>query len=546
MKNIVVIPARGGSKAVPRKNLRPLNGKPLIAYAIKAALDAKEVHRVVVSTEDEEISLFAKRFGAEVIGRPENLAGDNVTLDPVVVHTSEEAERKWNETYTYIVTVQPTSPLVMGNDIDRGIRKIAEEGSDTLISVVEDKHLRWEKRGQYLVPAYEKRVNRQELPETFHETGAVIVCTRQQLNMGSRIGKNISILVIDKFRSIDIDTYYDFWVAEMIMQRKRIMFVAIGNSGTGMGHVYRAVMLAHELIHHEIIFVCKTDDDLAKQFIGAQNYTVVGSTKEHLIETIISLKPDMVINDILDTSSDYILTLKKAGMKVVNFEDLGLGAETADLVINALYPTRFPQDHIKVGPSYFCLRDEFLHINRRDRSGDVKTFLIAFGGVDEGNLTCLVLEAAAVELAKRQILIHVVLGPGYRHHGKLNELIELLGLENINVIKSTNKISEYMNASDIAITSAGRTVLELASICVPMVVIAQNAREMTHRVASSDNGIIHLGHRNDVTGDLIRDAVVRLIEDAGMRERMVRKMRRLDITDGKKRVVQEIMTLLRT
>ncbi|MGH8630308.1 MAG: cytidylyltransferase domain-containing protein, partial [Burkholderiales bacterium] len=110
---LAVIPARGGSKGIPRKNLRPLAGKPLIWYAIQACLAVRPRMRVVVSTDDEEIALFAERFGAEVLQRSPALAGDEVTLDPVIVHVVQQSEERWRERYEVIVTVQPTSPLLL-------------------------------------------------------------------------------------------------------------------------------------------------------------------------------------------------------------------------------------------------------------------------------------------------------------------------------------------------------------------------------------------------------------------------------------------------
>ena len=173
-KNVVaIIPARGGSKGVPRKNLRPLLGKPLIAYSIGSSLEAKNVNRVVVSTEDEEIAMFAERFGAEVIMRPAELATDHATIDPVVQHAVCEAEKRWDEHYDIIVTVQVTSPLLCAEDIESVVAMFDDPSVDTVISVTDDRHLRWEERQGEIFPLYENRVNRQELPPTYRETGAI-------------------------------------------------------------------------------------------------------------------------------------------------------------------------------------------------------------------------------------------------------------------------------------------------------------------------------------------------------------------------------------
>ncbi|SHK68306.1 CMP-N-acetylneuraminic acid synthetase [Desulfatibacillum alkenivorans DSM 16219] len=543
-KVLLVIPARGGSKGIPRKNLRPLCGKPLIAYSIKAALQSKLVTRIVISTEDEEIALFAKRFGANVLMRPSDLADDNVPLDPVIDHACIESEKKFKEKYDIIVTVQPTSPFITGVDIDQIIEKLLEKLPDTVLTAVEDCHLRWGDCSGKPTPLYSKRVNRQFLPMQYKETGAVIACTKEQLQTGSRIGENILLHIMDEQRSIDIDTYHDFWLCEMILKQKRIVFVVIGNHEIGMGHAYRGIMIANELIRHDIVFLCHEEDDLAQEIIRKNNYRMKTTSREQLLEAIFALDPDMVINDILNTSADYILALKKKGIAVINFEDMGLGAETADMVFNALYPHQIPKETILVGPKYFCLRDEFLHISKRQKRNNVKKVLLTFGGVDEGNLTCRVLLAIFPYLKAKELSVDIVLGVGYRHTNDLKNTLLTIPSESVSVIKNTSKISEFMNNADLAITSAGRTVLELASLQVPTIVIAQNFRETTHSMASSQNGFINLGFRKEISDAEILHAVKRVVEDFELRTVMCKKMESLDLKNGKKRVVANINSIL--
>lgn len=114
MKLLAVIPARGGSKGIPRKNIRLMNGKPLISYAITTLLACKESYDIdiVVSTEDEEISNISERYGAEVLMRPKELSEDDITLDPVVYYTLCMCEKNKNCIYDYVLTIQPTSPTL--------------------------------------------------------------------------------------------------------------------------------------------------------------------------------------------------------------------------------------------------------------------------------------------------------------------------------------------------------------------------------------------------------------------------------------------------
>jgi spore coat polysaccharide biosynthesis predicted glycosyltransferase SpsG/CMP-N-acetylneuraminic acid synthetase len=545
IKTLVIIPARGGSKTIPRKNLRPLNGKPLIFYAIKACLNAKKSDRIVVSTEDNEISLFSKRFGADVLKRPNNLSNDQIPLDPVIVHAVEFCELKWNEKYNNIVTVQPTCPLLLSSDIDTVVTRLRDEPIDTIISVCIDKHLRWKIVNNEVTKEYDERVNRQFLPDVYRETGAIIACRRSVLKENTRIGKEIALHIIEPSRSIDIDTYHDLWLCELILKRKKIVIAVAGNSTIGMGHVYRTLMLANELIQHEIVFVCKEGDHLAINHISQYNYKVFISSADECTKKILSLNPDMVINDILDTTADYIVKLKRFVPYVINFEDMGTGAETADLVINALYPYNIPKKHIVVGPKYFCLRDEFLHITKRTEKNSVNNILISFGGVDEGNLTCRLLPIVWEKVKDRKIEINIVLGPGYSHHEKLSKIIGRINTTQINVIKATKKISEYMNIADLAITSAGRTVYELCSLEVPTMVISQNVRETKHTFASSENGFINLGLHSEINDKTIMDSLTMVLNDRDLRKVMIEKMNSYDLREGKKRVIEMINGFLR-
>lgn len=542
---LIVIPARGGSKGVPRKNLRPLCGQPLIAYSVKAALASRKASRVVVSTDDDEIAMFASRYGAEVVRRPEELSTDKVPLDPVIIHAAGECEKKFGEKYGLVLTVQPTSPLVRGADIDGAIDVLGMDGVDTVISAIDDRHLRWVVRDGGCVPEYSARVNRQQLPPAYKETGAVIGCKRHVLATGTRIGASVQLYVVPHERSVDIDSYNDFAFCEFVLKKKRIVMAVIGNPEIGMGHVYRAALIAGEMINHEVIFLCSEEDPLAIKSISSHNYRVETYSGGDRLKAILDLAPDMVINDILDTSSDYVVALKKSGITVVNFEDMGLGAEVADLVINALYPHQLPRANILVGPRYFCLRDEFLCLpGERTFNREVRRILLMFGGVDENNLTCRVLELIAPELENREIGIDVILGPGYLHHEKLEALKRRLGSPSLNIVVNTPQVSEYMYKADLAITSAGRTVLEMASLAVPMIVISQNTREMTHSFASSENGVINLGIWRDVSDDDIVRTVERVIEDAALRDDMVTRLRKVSFRDGKKTVIKLINGLL--
>ncbi|OPK10881.1 cytidylyltransferase domain-containing protein [Pseudomonas sp. VI4.1] len=545
MKVLAVIPARGGSKGIPRKSIRPLAGKPMIYYAIQACKNAIGIDRVIVTTDDDEIALLSERFGANIIMRPQSLAIDSATLDPVIAHATEAAEKKYNEHYDIIITVQPTSPLVLPIDLEHALDFFRNTSVDTVLSVVDDRHLCWTINEGKPQPTYTARVNRQQLPKNYRETGAVIGCTRNQLKSGSRIGNNTSLLEIPQRRSFDIDTFEDLYLCESILKRKRVVFSVVGYPEVGLGHAYRATMLAHELVNYDLYFVCENKSKLAGEHISKHNYNVHYSPDGKLFETIKGLAPDLVINDILDTSEEYIKNLKSTGCRVVNFEDLGAGYPYADLVINALYPGSLPVPHALVGPEFFCLRDEFLYTPEPLNKQSVDRILITFGGVDEGNLTARITNLIAPICIEKNIALDIVTGPGYSHQSELSEVISTHSDANITLASSTSRISDFMYKADVAITSGGRTVLELASLLVPTIVICQNERETTHSFASEENGIINLGYRLDTSDvDIVRN-IRTLVENDIARLHMISKLRALDLSQGKKRVISQITSLIK-
>lgn len=545
MNVISVIPARGGSKGIPRKNLRPLAGKPMIYYAIEACRKSKGLDQIIVTTDDQEIALFAERFGARVIMRPENLADDATTLDPVIKHAVEEVEALDGCRFDLVITVQPTSPLIRSTDIERCLDLFHHnQGIESVLSVTDDRHLCWTIENGKPVKSYRERVNRQRLPENYRETGAVIACRREQLSSGSRIGKEVALLEIPQDRSFDIDTVSDFYLCESILIRKRIVFVVIGYPEVGMGHAFRATLLAHELVKHDIHFICEESSQLAAEHIKSQNYNVHCVQSSELINTLRSLNPDLVINDVLDTSVDYISSIKKLGCRVINFEDLGEGALEADLVINALYPQQLPSENVRIGPDYFCLRDEFIYAPERSFSRDVKRVLITFGGVDEGDLTSRVLSAIGDLCIEQGIGIDIVLGPGYRHMESLSKVIKRYQKDRVHIVRNTTRISDYMINADVALTSAGRTVLELTATQTPMIVICQNKRETTHIIASSTNGIINLGLHSDISNVEVLSAFRKLIGDQNLRITIHQKLANMNLSDGKRKVVESIEKFL--
>lgn len=231
LKILVVIPARGGSKGVPRKNIRDLNGKPLIAYAIEAALSVRErLHRVVVSTDDAEIAAIAKEYGADVpFMRPAELATDTAASLPVVQHALSEVEKMDGVRIDWTILVQPTSPFILGEDIARAIDLAGHAGATSVVSVREamEAHPLLLKviEGGRLRPYIEgapEAVRRQDLSPPVYRRNGCIYMTRRDVLMeeGDLYGDTIIPYIMPPERSLDIDTEMDLKLASIMMKER--------------------------------------------------------------------------------------------------------------------------------------------------------------------------------------------------------------------------------------------------------------------------------------------------------------------------------------
>jgi len=226
---LALILARGGSKGIPKKNIKQLCGKPLIAYTIEAAFNSECINRVVVSTDDDEIAEIAKKWGADVpFKRPEKLATDTATSNDAIVHALNWLLKNENYTPELFLNLQATSPFRDKKDIDKAIKKFIDSDADSLISVTEtDKSPYWMRtidENGYLNPIMEtdKKYNRrQDLPSVYVLNGAIYMMEsiRFLKNRKFNIG-NVLPYIMDKISSVDIDNMLDWKFAEFLMEEK--------------------------------------------------------------------------------------------------------------------------------------------------------------------------------------------------------------------------------------------------------------------------------------------------------------------------------------
>jgi len=539
-KAVAIIPARGGSKGIPRKNARLLRGKPLIAHAITTAIESDCFSEVFVTTNDPELAEIARRFDAGVIKRSEILSDDLTTLDEVITDACNQLlhTRKIG-LECIIATIQATSPLLKQATIKRAVKQFLDKECDTVVSVINEPHLAWTIENGSAVPLYSERSNRQELKPYLRETGGIVICSVRQIQKGSRFGTKVELVRVEKDEAVDIDDYFDWWLAEKALSSKRILFHVVGNVSTGLGHVYRALTLAYRLPQQNIRFVVNRNSELAAQVLESkyQHVTIVKVAEE--IDYIIGQKPDLLINDILDTTAEYMSAIRNAGIRTVNFEDRGEGSQKADVLINAMYkegdfPTR---KHAYHGINYCCLRDEFYSILPKNTNGPVKNILLLFGGTDPSDLTCKCLNWIDAVPGKWELT--VIIGPGYRNVERLTMLASKCQ-HKVNIQSNTNVISKTMAEADLAVTSAGRTVFELTAMAVPMVVIAQNSREQEHDFATSTPGAVYLGTAAKLKEQNFRHTIMEMTNSQLLRSKMTEVLRASDVRSGIQRVLNLI------
>ena len=223
---IAIIPARGGSKGLPGKNVKLLNGKPLIAYAIEAALKAKYIDRVIISTDDEEIARVAVAFGAELpFMRPAELASDSAMAIDNYIYTINRLEKECGDSIDAFVVLQPTSPLRIAEDIDGAIELFNEKKADSVISYTQEAHpISWHKyvdnEGRF-VDIFDSNIkNRQENRVSYYPNGAVYVFRTAMIRERKYYTDKSYAYIMPRSRSVDIDFIEDFEYAEFLLSKK--------------------------------------------------------------------------------------------------------------------------------------------------------------------------------------------------------------------------------------------------------------------------------------------------------------------------------------
>lgn len=529
----IIIPAIKKNAVIPDQLVKKLAGVMLIQRALTTAKALVPREDIYVITDSEEISLICQRNGVNFhYDQSLRLQSANI-LKELRFYIERQAPN-----YENIILYRASTPLVDHHDIQAGYELFVKSQADILVTLKKEERCVWKDENGHP----DHLIFSEKTESILIEIKSFIILKSDTLK-GSDIKRVIVPYYLDD-KAIEINGYQDWWICEKLLKQKRILFVVAGYPAIGLGHVYRVLTLAHEITDHHIQFLCTKESELAVKRIAERDYDTVLQTSSELYEDVLRLQPNLVINDILDTNQAYVSVLKDKGIKVVNFEDTGTGAERADLVINALYSSKQPSpEKYLYGHEYFCLRDEFAAVEKRNFNKTVKNLLITFGGTDPSNFTLQTLESVLKRCKENEIRLFIVTGPGYLYKDRLIAFLSSIDYKAVEYIHQTGIMSSIMEKADMAITSAGRTVYELAHMRVPAIIMAQHDREDTHTFARLENGFEYIGPMNPFDSSRLIVSFNKML-DPQYRKRLYDRMKNFRFERNKKRVIKKIIALL--
>ncbi|MBU1487206.1 hypothetical protein KKH56_04050 [bacterium] len=323
------------------------------------------------------------------------------------------------------------------------------------------------------------------------------------------------------------------------MDKIRIIFRVDGDFKIGLGHLVRSLTLAKSLREEgfEIGFLTMTP--LVEEAAKRQGYP--GRPIKDKFGWPDTLRANLIITDINHTPADYMRRLRATGARLVTFDDLGQGRDLADLIVDANLPSSSGSTGCLYGPDYIILRKEFSQYARREKiiEREIRQILVSMGGSDPSNLTLKVAEA--LKGLDLPVLTNIIIGKAFGQKEELLKSVE--GGERFRIEEDVLDISEKMYRADLAVTSAGVTMFELACLGTPGVIIAQDEVQAKNLIPFKEQGLfIDLGLLPTI--DKIRESVKRLALDANARLEMSRYAKKFVDGQGLFRVTRAIKSIL--
>ena len=537
MKKAVIIPAVKKNVAFQDDLVKKLAGESLIQRAIDKAIEIVGKDNIYVVTDSEEICLLSQRKGVCYFYEKSLNLQQAAFIENLIDFLFTLSDK-----FKTFILLSPYAPLLSSEEIKKALLEFESKGEKLLIPV----------KRQYARVFTKDHKNVQEVLSGEEERTFLIESQAFQIidssvirneKLRSALKPYIYELSCDLF---DIKGYQDWWVCEKLLKRKRIVIRVIGDEEVGMGHLQRALTLAHEMSDHEIRFVCDEKSKVATDKLAGYDYWLGIYKPDEIEDAIVALKPDLVINDILDSGHDYIRKLRDNHIPVINFEDLGEGAKLANLTINELYDEPLiPGENFKWGKDYFFVREEFNDACPNHFKESVTSVLIMFGGTDPSDYTRKILRIIKNDCRMRNIKIYVITGGGYPYIEELEQEIAQCTDQEIEYHHSIGVVSHIMEKVQVAISANGRTTYELAHMNIPAIVLSHHERENTHKFTREENGHVPLGICDDFEAEKkVITAFRQLIDNVEYRKKFHDRLKKFQFTKNKDKVISLIHSII--
>ena len=321
------------------------------------------------------------------------------------------------------------------------------------------------------------------------------------------------------------------------IEKRRIVIRVDADKKIGMGHVYNILTILDNFPNDNITILMNKKKTLGNEKFKNKKIKVrfFNDQKESL-SIINEINPHIIVNDILDTKINYMKKLKKRGYFIVNFEDVGDGGNLADLIFNPIYHIRSSSKKF-FGEKYACVRKEFM-IESKKRIKKDNTILITFGGSDPRNLTSRILRIMAKMSINSKII--VILGMAFSNKKEIRKIIQEMNMhDKVVLINDSRMMAKIINKVNFVITSNGRTVFEITSLNVPMIVISANKRESMHEFVKRKKIGIYLGLYSQVPDEKIKESIIKMNEK-NIQKKFITKIKKYKLFDGLNRVTKKI------
>ena len=524
-----------GSKYVSRQNLTLINSKPLIYYVLKTASSINNAD-VYVSTDSNEIKEYSESQGVNVIYRPKSLTKDNTDVKEIAHDVISELKNQ-NKVYEKCLLLHPKFPLITKKTIKKFFLKTSKK-IPIIFGYFDDMH-----RDSNFIKLKNnselQRISSMEKNIVKFEKIASFYC--KTLTAERKVQTPFALKIPDA-EILSLYTYHDFGTFEKILNRKKILVRVDGSNKIGLGHVYNMLTLLNNLRNEEILIVIHNSKKLGYKKFKEHLFDVKFFKSNIELEKIITnFKPDIIFNDILNTSVNYMKFLLSKNAFIVNFEDRGPGRKFANMVFNPIFHGKTNRNEY-FGHRYVCLREEFQFWTKKRIRKKTQKALITFGGTDPTNKTEFILKIIENSNLKN-IEFMVLIGYAFAKQTRIKKYILNLQRSGFKISYSDKSdfIANHMKDADFALCSNGRTVFELTKMRTPMIVVPVNKNENTHNFIKKYNLGFQLDYKNNTNEGLIKNYINKML-DFPTRKKFFNRMKEFNMQNGATDVTQKILT----